>query len=178
LVAVRDLQGKTVISIMGGHGMSRSSDIYCNVTKLAWRLAREGFLMVTGAFSCLVPASASVVLDEVLRLYVWWARHRSAGGGPGAMEAANMGAYLKNRAEAEVDEALSIVGTGNDVVAPGKEFTNVQPALNVIERFGPTTYMPRYVLHTRMPRSPIISTTPTTCACAYQHRHSHLAIRP
>lgn len=42
-------QGKTVVSIMGGHGMSRSSDIYCNVTKLAWRLAREGFLMVTGA---------------------------------------------------------------------------------------------------------------------------------
>jgi hypothetical protein len=45
----RVAQGKTVVSIMGGHGMPRSSDIYCNVTKLAWRLAREGFLMVTGA---------------------------------------------------------------------------------------------------------------------------------
>lgn len=105
------LEGKTVVSIMGGHGMSRSSDIYCNVTKLAWRLAREGFLMVTG-------------------------------GGPGAMEAANMGAYLKNRPEEEVNEALAIIATGNGVVPPSKEFTNVQPALSVIERFGPTTYMP------------------------------------
>jgi len=59
------------------------------------------------------------------------------------MEAANMGAYLKNRPEEEVHEALTIIAAGNDVVPPSKEFTNVQPALNVIERFGPTTYMPR-----------------------------------
>jgi hypothetical protein len=43
------LEGKTVVSIMGGHGMSRASDIYRNVTKLAWRLARKGFLLVTGS---------------------------------------------------------------------------------------------------------------------------------
>jgi hypothetical protein len=57
------------------------------------------------------------------------------------MEAANMGAYMKNRSEGELDEALSIIATGND---PVKEFTNIKPALDVIERFGPTTYMPRY----------------------------------
>ncbi len=54
-----------------------------------------------------------------------------------------MGAYLKNRPEEGVNEALAIIATGNGVVPPSKEFTNVQPALNVIERFGPTTYMPR-----------------------------------
>ena len=57
---------KTVVAILGGHSLKRSSVMYANVVWLSYKLARKGFLVATG-------------------------------GGPGAMEAGNLGAYLAQR---------------------------------------------------------------------------------
>jgi len=50
------------------------------------------------------------------------------------MEAGNLGAYLADKTCEEVDEALSIIRTGNEGVET--EFLNPIPANNVIKRFG------------------------------------------
>lgn len=62
------------------------------------------------------------------------------GGGPGAMEAANLGAYMMQRTDAEVDEALKILSVGNDKVQ--FEYLNTEAADKVLERFGLPTHMP------------------------------------
>ncbi len=64
-----------VIAIMGGHGMSRASDTYLEVARLAGELAARGFLVATG-------------------------------GGPGAMEAANLGARLAGRDDTALRDAV------------------------------------------------------------------------
>jgi len=83
------------------------------------------------------------------------------GGGPGAMEAGNLGAYLAEKTDDEVEEALRIIGAGNEefegvecatccfpycVPHPhlfsSLRYLNQQPALNVIARFGLPTDMP------------------------------------
>jgi predicted Rossmann-fold nucleotide-binding protein len=104
------LEGKTVVSIMGGHGMSRKSNAYANVVLLGWMLANAGFLVVTG-------------------------------GGPGAMEAGNLGAYLYRKSREEVDEALKIIASGS-YEGLVHEYLNPAPALQVLERFGPSINKP------------------------------------
>jgi predicted Rossmann-fold nucleotide-binding protein len=42
------LQGRKVVAIMGGHSLERGSEAYRKVAVIARRLAREGFLMVSG----------------------------------------------------------------------------------------------------------------------------------
>lgn len=42
------LVGRKVIAIMGGHGLERRSETYLTVAKIARRLTREGFLLVSG----------------------------------------------------------------------------------------------------------------------------------
>jgi predicted Rossmann-fold nucleotide-binding protein len=64
------------------------------------------------------------------------------GGGPGAMEAANLGAYLADRSDDAVDEALEILAVGNDKYE--FEYQNVEAADNVLKRFGLPKHMPRY----------------------------------
>ncbi|KAL6047148.1 Rossmann fold nucleotide-binding protein [Balamuthia mandrillaris] len=103
------LEGKTVVAIMGGHGMKRASSPYRDVVMLGWLLAREGFLVVTG-------------------------------GGPGAMEAANMGAYLRNHSLEDVEEALRIISEGNAGLP--EEYLNRSSPYNVLKRFGMPTNMP------------------------------------
>jgi predicted Rossmann-fold nucleotide-binding protein len=63
------------------------------------------------------------------------------GGGPGAMEAANLGAYLASRTDEEVEEALGMIGkrTPNTL---GEEYLDVEAADNVLKRFGMPTHMP------------------------------------
>eukprot|EP01125_Pyxidicula_operculata_P005781 TRINITY_DN2017_c2_g1_i4.p2 TRINITY_DN2017_c2_g1~~TRINITY_DN2017_c2_g1_i4.p2 ORF type:complete len:359 (-),score=82.08 TRINITY_DN2017_c2_g1_i4:92-1168(-) len=63
------------------------------------------------------------------------------GGGPGAMEAANLGGYLANKTDQDVEEALKIISSGNEGYE-GLEYTNIQSAQNVIDRFGVPDYMP------------------------------------
>jgi len=66
----------------------------------------------------------------------------ATGGGPGAMEAANLGAYMAQRSDEEVEEALQILREGNDKYPI--EYMNVEAAERVLKRFGMPTYMPRY----------------------------------
>jgi len=103
------LEGKTPVGIMGSHSLKRGSDHYALIVYLSRKLARAGFLVVTG-------------------------------GGNGAMEAGNMGAYLANHTDEEVEEALKIIRTGNLDTSP--EFLQPLPAQNVIDHFGYPTYMP------------------------------------
>jgi hypothetical protein len=42
------LENKTVVVIMGGHGMKRSSPDYKEVVKMGYLLARKGFVVATG----------------------------------------------------------------------------------------------------------------------------------
>ncbi len=142
---------------MGGHGMSRSSQIYRNVATLGYTLAQEGFLVVTG-----IQSFQNAWTGEA----TWPKKHRSKkelliyfslkGGGPGAMEAGNLGAYMKNRSREELDEALAIISSGRqDPAVTEHEYTNIQPAQNVIQRFGKTAYSPRY-LHLEKEKTKLI----------------------
>jgi len=84
------------------------------------------------------------------------------GGGAGSMEAANLGAYLANKSDAQVEQALeyssssrsrliirniflisdgSIISKGNEGFE-GVEWLNPKPADNVIAALGPVTFMP------------------------------------
>jgi predicted Rossmann-fold nucleotide-binding protein len=64
----------------------------------------------------------------------------ATGGGPGAMEAANLGAYMRDRTDEEVDEALAILRQGNDDFE--HEYMNTAAAHRVIQRFGETSFHP------------------------------------
>lgn len=68
-------QNRRVVAFMGGHKLDRGSGPYALVAEIAWRLARDGFLVVSG-------------------------------GGPGAMEAAHLGARLAPSAHDELLRAL------------------------------------------------------------------------
>eukprot|EP01126_Amoeba_proteus_P016221 TRINITY_DN17476_c0_g1_i1.p1 TRINITY_DN17476_c0_g1~~TRINITY_DN17476_c0_g1_i1.p1 ORF type:complete len:394 (-),score=65.87 TRINITY_DN17476_c0_g1_i1:44-1225(-) len=57
------------------------------------------------------------------------------GGGPGAMEAANLGGYLVDKTDEEVEIALHIISQKNPEFE-GPEYLDVQPAKEVLNRFG------------------------------------------
>eukprot|EP00211_Chloroparvula_japonica_P003418 CAMPEP_0119142372 /NCGR_PEP_ID=MMETSP1310-20130426/32508_1 /TAXON_ID=464262 /ORGANISM="Genus nov. species nov., Strain RCC2339" /LENGTH=445 /DNA_ID=CAMNT_0007133905 /DNA_START=59 /DNA_END=1393 /DNA_ORIENTATION=- len=61
------------------------------------------------------------------------------GGGPGAMEAANLGAYLYKRSEADVERALEIIGQDRD--ESGANYKKEAP-LQVLKEFGYPTFQP------------------------------------
>ena len=63
---------------MGGHGLSRTEEVYRKVALISKRLTETGCLMVSG-------------------------------GGPGAMEATHLGAWMAGRTEDELDEAIAIL---------------------------------------------------------------------
>ncbi len=92
-----------IVGIMGGHAIHRSEPSYQEVARLAHRLTREGFLVLTG-------------------------------GGPGAMEAANLGAFLAGHDEVEVESACA-------TLAPRANFHEFGPyhavAQEVIRRIAP-----------------------------------------
>lgn len=98
------LEGKTPITILGSHRyifcnfklimkrVSRKSNTYRQVVYLARRLAKEGFLIVTGTF----PLN-----------YIYY-----IGGGAGISEAGNLGGYLVDHSDEDVEQALSILQEG------------------------------------------------------------------
>lgn len=59
-----------------------------------------------------------------------------SGGGPGAMEASHLGAWMAGRSEAEVDEALAILAPAPNFRSPGWLAT----AFEVVGRFPQTLY--------------------------------------
>jgi predicted Rossmann-fold nucleotide-binding protein len=94
---------KSIISIMGGHGLSRTEEVYRTVALISKRLTESGCLMVSG-------------------------------GGPGAMEATHLGAWMAGRPDDELDEAIAILSA-----APSyKDRLWLDTAFRVMSRFpGP-----------------------------------------
>lgn len=76
----RVIDGRRVVAFMGGHGLERSAPAYEMVAEIAWKLADQGFLVVTG-------------------------------GGPGAMEAAHLGARLSRSGRDDLGAALKLLST-------------------------------------------------------------------
>eukprot|EP00163_Fabomonas_tropica_P018349 TRINITY_DN32633_c0_g1_i1.p1 TRINITY_DN32633_c0_g1~~TRINITY_DN32633_c0_g1_i1.p1 ORF type:complete len:466 (+),score=89.02 TRINITY_DN32633_c0_g1_i1:65-1462(+) len=107
------MDGKAVVGIMGGHGLSRHDDTYEAIVRLCRTLARSGFVIVTG-------------------------------GGPGAMEAANLGGYLANTPgddeEGVLQDILSMLRTDNDKY--DHEYENTASADAVLDKYGYPTTMP------------------------------------
>ena len=69
---------KSIVGIMGGHGLSRTDETYRKVALVSKKLTESGCVMVSG-------------------------------GGPGAMEATHLGAWMAGRDDADLDAALAIL---------------------------------------------------------------------
>eukprot|EP01127_Copromyxa_protea_P003213 TRINITY_DN13065_c0_g1_i1.p1 TRINITY_DN13065_c0_g1~~TRINITY_DN13065_c0_g1_i1.p1 ORF type:complete len:393 (+),score=84.05 TRINITY_DN13065_c0_g1_i1:1179-2357(+) len=99
------LEGKAPVTIMGGHGVARSSPTYARIVHLARRLSKEGFLIVTGGVT-------------------------------GVAEAGNLGSYLVDNTDEEVEQALKIMSESIDN-------QDTVPVKRVLELFGPASQPPR-----------------------------------
>lgn len=69
---------RTIVGVMGGHGIERTAPSYRQIVFLSKRLTEGGSLMISG-------------------------------GGPGAMEATHLGAWMAGRETEEVEDALAIL---------------------------------------------------------------------
>lgn len=97
---------KKVVGVMGGHGLSRSDEIYKKIALVSKDLTERGYLMVSG-------------------------------GGPGAMEATHLGAWMAGRPATELNEALDLL-----VVAPAYNDTGwLDAAFNVRQKFPQHQYI-------------------------------------
>ena len=110
------LEGKSVVSIMGGHQLKRDSTAYRDVVLMAHRLATRGFLVASG-------------------------------GGPGAMEACNLGAYLYEQSEPEVLEAIELM-VQNQTPNVEFEYKDRQGPQAIIDKYGPPTFQPSLAIPT------------------------------
>ena len=88
-----EIVGRRVVAFMGGHKLARASVAYEMVAEIAWRLARQEFLIVSG-------------------------------GGPGAMEAAHLGARLSTQPHDELSRALAMIAADETV----RTFPHYKPA--------------------------------------------------
>lgn len=94
-----------IVGVMGSHQTARDTAAYREIALLTHRLARQGFLVVTG-------------------------------GGPGAMEAGNLGAFLSPHDEPAVEEALSLLRS-EPTAGPPVPPAYLEAAQAVIRRFAP-----------------------------------------
>jgi predicted Rossmann-fold nucleotide-binding protein len=74
----RFVVGRRVVGVMGGHALSRDSDLYTTVADVGRELTRKGLCVASG-------------------------------GGPGVMEAANLGAWFAALSDPDLDEAIAIL---------------------------------------------------------------------
>lgn len=93
-----------IVGIMGGHQVARDGAEFRELARLAHRLSRAGFLVLTG-------------------------------GGPGAMEAGNLGAFLSPHPEAAIDAALSMLAPEAHAGPPVPP-RYLRASQDVIERFA------------------------------------------
>jgi predicted Rossmann-fold nucleotide-binding protein len=101
------LDGRKAVAIMGGHGIERASAAYRTAARIARRLTRDGYLMLSG-------------------------------GGPGAMEAAHLGAHFAHFDDSELDTALGVLGTRPNNAPPGREYADpdwLHRGFQVLERW-------------------------------------------
>jgi len=96
------MTGRRLVGIMGGHGVPRGGSAYRSAARIARRLAREGYFLVSG-------------------------------GGPGVMEATNLGAYLSEQDEGALDAAIDEMQaapryTMKDYVALARRVLDAYPA--------------------------------------------------
>ena len=97
---------KSIVGIMGGHGLSRCDESYRKVVFISKKLTESGSIMVSG-------------------------------GGPGAMEATHLGAWMAGRSVEDVEEALEILSQ-----APSyKDRLWLDTAFRVMERFPDSRYV-------------------------------------
>lgn len=103
---LRSFDERSIVGIMGGHGLSRCDGNYRKVVMISKKLTEGGSLMVSG-------------------------------GGPGAMEATHLGAWMAGRPDSEVEEALEMLAA-----APSyKDRLWMETAFRVMERFPATEYV-------------------------------------
>lgn len=97
---LRGFDEKSIVGIMGGHGLSRNDGCYRKVVLTSKALTEAGCLMVSG-------------------------------GGPGAMEATHLGAWMAGHDNADVDEAMEMLSC-----APSyKDELWLESAFRVMKRF-------------------------------------------
>ncbi len=82
----------------------------------------------------------------------------ASGGGPGTMEAANLGAWMANAADEMLDEALAILGqspvfTDDGFIQHAQEVLDLHRHGSAISCFLYTSSSPRNKQKTRMPSS-------------------------
>lgn len=97
---------KSVVGVMGGHGLSRLDVNYRKVAEISRRLTEGGSIMVSG-------------------------------GGPGAMEATHLGAWMAGRSDDDMEEALDILSSA----PPYKDALWLDSAFKVMERFPSPKYV-------------------------------------
>lgn len=101
---LNDYRHSSVVGIMGGHALPRTSSVYRQAVDASKRLTEMNHLMISG-------------------------------GGPGAMEATHLGAWMAGHTDDEVDEAM-------DILSPAPTFEDkgwLEQALRVRERFPKVT---------------------------------------
>ncbi len=96
---------RSIVGIMGGHGLKRTDTCYRQIVNLSKQLTEEGFLMISG-------------------------------GGPGAMEATHLGAWMAGKTEAELTTALEILEQAPTFDHP----LWLDTAFEVMQRFSQTQY--------------------------------------
>lgn len=103
---LRSFDEKSVVGIMGGHGLSRCDEDYRKIVYISKKLTEGGSIMVSG-------------------------------GGPGAMEATHLGAWMAGRSENDVEVALDILS-----VAPSyKDSLWLDTAFSVMMKFPDARYV-------------------------------------
>lgn len=96
---------RSVVGIMGGHGLKRTDKTYKDIVLLSKNLTEKGYLMISG-------------------------------GGPGAMEATHLGAWMAGRDNSDIEyvlHKLSIAPTFND-------YNWLESALDIIKDYPQTRY--------------------------------------
>ena len=95
------VEGKTFVSIMGGHAVKRAEEAYRRSASLGRKLAAAGFIVSTG-------------------------------GGPGQMEAANLGAAYFDLPEADFNKALDLMAVPSSIQP---EYLDRETPKRVIDKF-------------------------------------------